>query len=80
MSDTPEIFVGLKAIVQYRYKSGGHGWIPMAAFDIVDIAHEYAKKCSELVRPWIYRVAEITDEGVIYHPEVKQPHNEERHS
>lgn len=72
-SETTDLFDGLKAVVQYRRKDWLHGWIPMLAFDIVDLAHKEAQNCSENVRPWIYRVAEITDDGIVYHPEIQQP-------
>lgn len=79
-SKTTGLFDGLKAVVQYRRKDyGGHSWTPMIAFDVVSLAHEYAQKCSETVRPWIYRVAEITDDGIVYHPDVMQPFNAEHH-
>ncbi len=55
-------FAGLFHIVEYRRKDGGHGWIPMAAFDGIGVAERYVEKCSSGNSenwPWEYRLIEL---------------------
>jgi len=49
----------MRAIVEYARKDGQQSWIPMAAFDSVNIANKYAADCMGENRPWIYRVTEL---------------------
>lgn len=56
-----DIFQGLKAVVQYRRKSGGDDWHTMAAYDSHDLADRYA---AEVVDghdnlPWEYQVVDV---------------------
>jgi hypothetical protein len=58
-------FNGLEAIVQYRLKDqdGSYDpWHNMAAFDVKDVAENYANKMSK-DSPWEYRVIDAAVEA-----------------
>lgn len=46
--------MALPYIVEYARKDGGHGWKPMAAFDLETVAERYAADCAN--ETWEYRV------------------------
>jgi hypothetical protein len=58
-------FKGLEAIVQYRLKDHDEQYDPwhnMAAFDVKDVAENYANKMSK-DSPWKYRVIDAVEEA-----------------
>ena len=56
---TDVLLKGLKAVVQFRRKDGGHPWQTMAAFDLKTVAESYCKRLSDGDRPWEYQVVDL---------------------
>ena len=76
MSDHRSPFAGLCHIIEYRRKDLGHGWIPMAAFDVIGVAERYFKKCSSDDSgdwPWEYRLIELAHPDHFHGEPVAQP-------
>lgn len=60
ITEIDDLLNGLHAVVQYRRKDGGHGWITMAAFDTAGPAESYYEQQRKSdTSPWEYRWFEI---------------------